>query len=247
MAQALQVRHQTIASEEVLSRLVDYQMLSQFLREVIIDQAIAAFPCSPADQVCGYQAFFKKHNLVSESEQRDWLEQNDISPKQLDILATRPIRIEMFKQATWGTKLKSYFLRRKSDLDRVVYSLIRVSDADIALELYFRLQNGEQTFTELAKTYSQGSRAKLGGLVGPIELGKIDRFLAQLLSTSQPGQLFPPLNLSDGVAIVRLEQLMPAQFNAAMQQYLLDELFETWLQNELLQLAKTGLISFEPV
>ena len=46
----------------------------------------------------------------------------------------------------------------------MVYSLIRSKDPGVAQELYFRIQEGENTFSELARQYSQGSEAQTGGL-----------------------------------------------------------------------------------
>lgn len=78
------------------------------------------------------------------------------------------MRIEKFKQATWGSKLESYFYERKQQLDQVVYSLIRTHDAAAAQELYFRLLENEQPFAEIAVLYSQGSEARTGGLIDPL-------------------------------------------------------------------------------
>ena len=71
-----------------------------------------------------------------------------MAPEQLESVATRGLKIEKFKQVHWGQKLESYFLERKSQLDKVIYSLIRTEDHEVAQEFYFRLQEGEQTFAD---------------------------------------------------------------------------------------------------
>jgi hypothetical protein len=80
-------------------------------------------------------------------------------------------------------------------LDKVVYSVIRTKDMGVAQELYFRIQEGEQSFSELAREYSQGPEALTGGLTGPVELILPPRPLAGMLSVSQPDQLWPPPSL----------------------------------------------------
>jgi parvulin-like peptidyl-prolyl isomerase len=133
--------------------------------------------------------------------------------------------------------LESHFLKRKGQLDQVVYSLIRTKNKGIAEELYFRLEEQEQTFAELACEYSQGSEAQAGGIIGPVELGSIHPSLAQLLSISQPGQLWRPMPLGEWLLIVRLEKLIPVQLDELMRQRLLRELFEAWLQERLSQVT----------
>ncbi len=147
--------------------------------------------------------------------------------------ATREIKIEKFKQATWGSKLESHFLQYKSQLDKVIYSLIRTSDAEVAQELYFRIKAGEETFAKCASTYSQGQEAQTGGMLGPVPISQPHPAVAQKLTISQPGQLWPPMQLDQWFVIVRLEKLIPAQLDDAMRSTLLNHLFETWLAEEM--------------
>lgn len=163
------------------------------------------------------------------------MQQQNISETQFLDLATRNLKIEKFKQATWGSKLDSHFYKLKAKLDRVVYSLICLWDAGIAQELYFRIVEGEQSFAELARQYSQGAEAEAGGLMGPVPLSVPHPKLARILSISQPGQLWTPIHIGDWWVIVRLEKFIPAQLNEAMQQQLLNELFSSWLQEQLQQ------------
>ncbi len=245
MIQFLQIRNKTITTDKVITLMANYQMLPQFLREVIVDQAIASITCTPEEKASACQQFYEKYELTSEPERQEWLELYEMTLEQLEALATRELRIEKFKRATWGNKLESYFLSRKSSLDKVIYSLIRTKEVGVANELYFRIQEGEQSFGELARKYSQGSEAQIGGLVGPIELGKISSKLAQMLYVSQTNQLWPPTRLGEWIAIARLEQLIPAVLDEAMRQKLLNELFEAWAQEQLVELTRSGLISLD--
>jgi parvulin-like peptidyl-prolyl isomerase len=125
----------------------------------------------------------------------------------------------------------------------VVYSLLRVQDAGMAQELYFRLADDHATFDQLARQYSQGPEAQTGGLIGPVDLGTPHRALARMLSVSQPGQLWPPTLVNDWFIIVRLEKFLPAQLDNSMRQHLLNELFNTWLQEQLQQVSIQSLDS----
>ncbi|MCC5660908.1 peptidyl-prolyl cis-trans isomerase [Nostoc sp. XA010] len=122
---------------------------------------------------------------------------------------------------------------------------MRTKDEGLADELYFRLQEGEQSFTELAQQFSQGPEAKSGGWCGPVELGKISSKLAQMLYGSKPGQLWRPTRLGEWLVIVRLEILIPALLDESMRQRLLDELFEAWLEEKLVELTNGGWISLD--
>lgn len=233
MSAVLQANNQTITETEIIPLLRSYQMLPQLWRERIIDQAIEQITCTPEETVSACQHFYTQHQLTSEVIRQAWMKRHNISQKQLESMATRSLKIEKFKQATWSHKLNSYFLRRKSQLDQVIYSLIRVNNMGVAQELYFRIEEKEQSFAELASQYSQGPEAITGGLTGPVELSIPPAPLAEILSVSKPGQLWPPIPFGKWLLIIRLERLLPAQLDQPMCQRLLDELFEMWLQEQL--------------
>ncbi|MEQ9358976.1 peptidylprolyl isomerase [Coleofasciculus chthonoplastes] len=240
MTAILKVGDQTITAEEVIPLLAKYQLLPQLLREIIIDQAIATLDCTDEEKNAASEQFYTKNQLTSQEERQAWRDRQDLSLEQVEELAVRGLKLEKFKQATWGHKIESYFLKRKGRLDRVIYSLIRTKEAAIAQELYFRIQEGEQSFNELARDYSQGPEAQTGGLVGPVELSTPHPTLAQMLTVSQPGQLLPPTRLGDWFIVIRLEKFLPVQLDDPMRQRLLDEMFTTWLKEQLRQQISLG-------
>ncbi len=56
--------------------------------------------------------------------------------------------------------------------------------------------------------------------------------MVQMLSNSQPGKLLPPTRVAEWFVILRLEKLISAQLDEPMKARLLNELFETWLQEQ---------------
>lgn len=228
-----QLRAGAIAANELLSILDRYQLLPQLLRELIIDQAIADIACSAEQTIDAYKRFCEKNQINSHQDYQNWRVRHRLSTEQLQDLLTRELRVEKFKRRTWGDQLESYFLRRKGQIDRVTYSLIRSHDSALAQEIYFRIEDGEQSFAELAHQYSEGVEANTGGFIGATEFGTLHPVLAQKLAKSQPGQLLPPLRVNEWTVIARLEKLIPAQLDAFTEQRLLNELFESWLQEQL--------------
>lgn len=235
---AVQVGSQTITSEEIIPLLVGYQLLPQLLRELIIDQAIAQVTCTREEIAIAMPKFFEQHQIFSEETLAAWQQRYNITAEKLQALATRQLRIAKFKQATWGGQLESYFLNCKSRLDKVIYSLIRTKDAGVAQELYFRIQAGEQSFAEIAREYSQGPESQTGGLQGPVELSVPHPALAKMLCVSQAGQLLPPTRLNEWIVIVRLEKFIPAVLDEPTKQQLLNNLFQTWISEQVNQEMK---------
>lgn len=208
-------------------------MLPQLIREILIDRAIAPFSLSEDEALKAYEQFYQRYQLKSEDDLQNWLSQQGMHRDQLDHLMTRSLRLEKFKHQTWDHQVESYFLQRKAKLDRVIYSLIRTNSLELAQELYFRIQEGEQSFSELARIHSQGPEAQTGGLIGPVELSVPHPVLANVLASSQPGQISPPTRLMEWIVLVRLEQFLPAQLDDTMRPRLLNELFDEWIQTQM--------------
>ena len=229
------LRDGSLDSTQLVHRLAGYQMLPQLWREIVIDEAICSIQLSAPESAQAQKQFDSHYQLSTQSDRTDWGKVRGMTTAQVEEIATRELKIEKFKIATWGGRLESYFLTHKSKLDKVVYSLLRTPQQEIATELYFRIESSEQTFAELAREYSTGAEAQTGGLLGPIELTQPHPTLAKMLSISQPGQLWSPIQLGEWFVILRLEKFIPAVLNDVMRQQLLNGLFEGWIQEQVQQ------------
>jgi parvulin-like peptidyl-prolyl isomerase len=239
MTETFQIGNKTIRVDELLTLLGRYQLLPQLLRGLIIDEAIADYTCTEQERSDLLAQFYTQNKLESQESKEAWLQAQGMTETQLEAMILRPVLLEKFKVATWGAKVESYFMTRKPALDRMLYSLIRTKDLGTAQELYFRIQEGEKSFSEIAREYSQGSESNTGGLIGPVTLNTPHPAIAKALSVSQPGQLWPPTKLEDWYVIIRLEKFFPAQMDDSTRRQLIDEMFETWLRDQMQQtLAK---------
>jgi parvulin-like peptidyl-prolyl isomerase len=233
MSTVLQVNERTFATDEVLSLLTQYQLVPQLVREMVIDKAIADIECTPEETKLACQLLAKEYQLSCAQMLKEWLQKNGMEFQQFETIAVRRLKLEKFKHMKWGSDIESYFLQRKPMLNRVVFSLLRTSNLDIAQELCFRLQEKEESFAQLARKYTEGPEAETDGLVGPVELQTIYPSLAKILSSIQPQQLSPPIQIDKWIVIVRLEKLLVAKLDRPMRQRLLNELFHRWLQEQL--------------
>ncbi|WP_017327792.1 peptidylprolyl isomerase [Synechococcus sp. PCC 7336] len=234
VAFSLSIGSRTITAADLPELLERYQLMPQLLRELIVDEAIADIPCEAAEMDAAFQQLCQRHQIGNDEEAiQAWLQKQHITLELFKARLARSLRIDKYKEATWGPKLKSIFLERKAQFDKAIYSLIRTPDPYVAQELYFRLQEDEQSFAALAGEYSQGPEAKTGGMVGPVPLGNLHPALVQVLASSQPGQLMSPLHLDKWYIIVRLEQFLPAKLDDVMQKTLLKQLFDDWLKERV--------------
>lgn len=235
MASYLQVGEQKISEENLLNLLAGKQMLIPLAKELILDSALTDIQCTEAEKTSARQQFAMQMGINLEDSQQleKWLNRNYLNSSQLQERIERVVKIEKFKQQTWESQLESYFLQRKRQLDKIMYSLIRTKNAGTAQELYFRINDDGKDFAHIAREFSEGAEANTGGLIGPVELNVPHPQIAQVLATAQPGKVLPPMRVGEWVVILRLEKYLSAQLDQNMKRRLLDELFEQWLQEKL--------------
>lgn len=229
MSVILEVDNQVYTAEDLVPLLTQYQMLPKLAQEILIDKVIAEVECTEEENKTTYSQFCQQNKLSSEEEVEEWLNKQGLDRKQLQNLITKRLRLDKYKEATWSDRVDAHFIKRKAQLDRIVYSLIRVEKPEVAQELYFRIKDDENTFSALAMEYSQGTEAQTGGLIGPVEINAPHPKIAQILTTCQPGQLIPPTRVGEWIVIVRLENYISAKLDEPMRQRMLDELFREWL------------------
>ena len=239
MAAVLQIGQSKLEASELLERLQRYQLMPKLIEEFVIDESISSIECEPGEAM---GVFCKQQQIFTQEQLQAWMQQRRITQEQLTTLALREVKLARFKENAWGNQIESYFLQRKDKLDRVLYSLIRTQDASLAQELYFRLQDDDAEFKELAREYSEGQETQTGGLIGPVELSVPHPMLARMLQVSTPGQLWAPTPIGEWYVIARLEKFLPAQLDEPTRKRLMDELFRNWLQQQLQQTIVQSLV-----
>lgn len=238
MTVILRIGKEGLNASALIEKLRQYQLMPKLVQEMVIDQAIDDIEC---DSQVAMQTYCASRGIFSQEQQQVWCQQQKIDPGQMMTAAIREFRLAKFQAEKWGgASLESYFLQRKTQLDRVRYSLIRTKNASLAQEVYFRLSDDGAAFADLAREYSEGQEAKTGGLIGPVELSVPHPVLARMLMVSQPGQLWAPTQIGEWMVIARLDQFLPAQMDDAMRQRLLSEKFQAWVQQQIQDTAVRG-------
>jgi hypothetical protein len=126
MKKILQIGNKIINETELLPLLTQHQMLPQLVREIVVDQGIIEIVLTPEEILLAHQSFRQKYKISSDEQLQIWLAQNYLNSEQLEQILIRPLKIEKFKQQTFFHKIDSYFLKRKSQLDQFIYSLVRI-------------------------------------------------------------------------------------------------------------------------
>jgi parvulin-like peptidyl-prolyl isomerase len=229
----LKIGDRCLSLEQILPLIEKYRLVPQLAREILVDEAIQEHKITEAEHLEGCNRFYQQQRIASEQDLDQWLQQQRLDRDDLADLVTRELQLQKFKATKWETLVESYFCERKSQIDQVIFSMIRVKDLDAAEEIYFRLVSQEASFVELAPRYSGGIEAKTKGISGPVEIGKLDPALANALVTLQPNEILSPTQIGGWWVIVQLEAMISASLDDELRLRLTEELFNQWIYEEV--------------
>lgn len=221
-------------SPEQVRHLQHHRVLPALVRAELIEAAIRNEGLDQVDDPVVLESYARSQEF-DPADPEAWTrhcQERGITEQELRWQLLLTARTASLALTRYGHRTESLFLKRKNSLDRVVYNLIRVKDRHLARELYFRLDAGEQTFSELASEHSEGAENITSGVVGPVPLTQAHPVLVEKLRTTKPGQLLEPFRILDWWLVVRLEHHIPAQFNAEVSAELAKEMLEEWLREE---------------
>ena len=232
-------------TNNLLAELRRHNLLRTLVQRQVIAEAVAEAAIDAEQLAQAHQQFRQQNGLEDTEALEQFLASNGLTDADLAWQVEQPLRINSHVQEHYRHKAEAHFLSRKNQLDRVVYSLLRVKDRYLASELYLRIEAQEANFADLAAQFAEGPERQTNGIVGPVPLTQAHPALAERLRTTSPGVLMQPFSIADWWLVARLESYTPASFNEEMASQMSNELFDQWVRQEadrrMVQLSASGV------
>ena len=128
----------------------------------------------------------------------------------------------------WGHRLESLYLERKSGLDQVSCSLIRVSDSFLASEIYYRLRSDNVPFDQLSWKFGEGPERKNSGFFPLMRASQLPEGFMPLIKKLNEGDVLKPHRVGKWNVIIQLHKLVQSQFNLETQEFILKTEVDAW-------------------
>ena len=215
-----------------LNLLQRHDLLMELALRQVRTEAAESVSLTPEDEAGVLHSLASSLQLKQEEELEAALLERNLVPREVIWQAQLPLRLQRFSSERFAHKAEAHFLSRKSELDRVVYSLLRVASNELALELYLRIAGGESNFADLAAEFAEGPERTTRGIVGPVPLQQAHPILQERLRTSRQGEMREPIQIENWFLVVRLESYRPASLDELTQQQMIQELFHRWAKEE---------------
>ena len=142
-------------------------------------------------------------------------------------------RLSLFRQAAFSLHVEEHFSRTKRNRDKIIYSMLRCKSRPRLEELSLSIREGELDFATAAIRFSEGPESAQGGRVGPISPDVGHPELKTRLANANEGDLIGPFAIGDVHVLLRLDTRITTRLDASLQDQMLQELYNSWLDRQL--------------
>ncbi len=191
------------------------------------------------------QEFLTLNKIKDHDALGDWLKDKQQSRQALMKRLVYQEQLQLLKRLVIpGNMIQDEFLKRKHQMDWVLFGLLQVAQETLIWELYYQIKDDGQDFEQLARQYSILPGAAYGGLEEPAQVDSLNPDLKQRLMTLKSGEITEPFTL-DGrnYNIARLMRVHSTQLTPQLEARMREELFAEWTMRQL----SMGNLTLEPV
>ena len=227
-----------VFSKEALQVLHHTNTLRPLLRELVIEDSIKDMWCPDKIMTKMKHRYCEKHDLTDEESLQRHLGNKGLDEGLWEKRISKPWKLQELGIEKYKDQAERFYLENKAALDEVTYHLIRVSDSDLAHDIYLRLDDGEGTFAELSAQFGEGPEKIKGGLVGPINMNQGHPLLLDKLHSADTGRLIEPFKVDKWWVIVRVEEISKSEFNEETSQRICNSLMNEWIDARVIEYNK---------
>jgi parvulin-like peptidyl-prolyl isomerase len=179
-------------------------------------------------------SFRLKNNLVTAQETLTWLKSHALSLDDLEALVYHTVLLTKLADRLFASRVEPYFIERQLDYTQIVLYEIVLSNADLAMELFYALQEQEITFLEVAQRYIQDPEMRRrGGYRGLMTRKDLKPEISAAVFAAKPPQILKPIAVGKQTHLVWVEAIIAPTLNESLRVQIQSELFSGWLKQQV--------------
>jgi len=233
----------SISSQEVIHHLKMSCQIPQVVEEIaiqkiIIDTANSAGITVTEDELQqeGDRLRFAK-KLVKASDTWAWLKTHHLNLDEFEELVRHKVLSEKVARHLFTNKVESFFYQNRLDFIAAATYQVILDDHDLALELFYAIQEDELTFTEIAREYIPDPQLRrAGGYQGIQQRTDFRPEIAAAVFAATAPEIIKPIVTSKGVYLIWVEEIIQPELTEELREQIITDLFDDWLQQQVQQM-----------
>jgi len=234
MSQAITIAAQDILQQVKLSCQIPSIVEQIVTRKVVEDAAAEAGIKVEAEEL---QKAADQIRLISKLKTADetweWLKKNCLSLDDFEEMVYTKVRSGKLAQHLFGYKIEPWFVEHQLDYAGAVIYEVVLDDEDLAMELFYALQEGEMSFFEIAQQYIQDTELRRrGGYRGIVRRKEMKPEISAAVFGANPQQVLKPIVTAKGVHLILVEEVVKPQLDNTLRHQIGSDLFSEWINQQ---------------
>ncbi len=183
-----------------------------------------------------------ENGLIGSQDTLRWLEKHYLSVTEFEDLIQNNVLTQKLGEHLFKDKVEPYFYAHQLDYNQASIYEIVLADFDLAMELFYGIQEQELSFWELAHQYIEDDGLRRRG--GYIGMKTRDRFHPEIatavfsLDNDDLPQVLKPIPVEKKTHLIYVEEIIPPVLNDSLSQKITSQLYEQWLIKQHKELSK---------
>ncbi|NET65937.1 MAG: peptidylprolyl isomerase [Moorea sp. SIO1G6] len=172
--------------------------------------------------------------LGSAEETWAWLEKHGMTLEEFEAMVYNGAISGKLAKHLFADKVDPYFFENQLDYAGVVMYEVIIDDQDLAMELFYGIQEGEMSFYDVAHQYIQDKELRRsGGYQGVVTREQIKPEISAAVFAAKPPQVLKPIVTSKGVHLILVEEIIEPQLDDKLRSQILLNLFSEWTKQQV--------------
>ena len=134
----------------------------------------------------------------------------------------------------FADKVEPYFYQNQLDYTEAIIYEIILDNEDLAMELYYAIDEDEMSFWDVAREYIQDTELRRkGGYLGKVKRQELKPEISAAVFAANPSQLLKPIMTSQGVHLIFVEEIIQPELDDKRRYQILSNLFSEWLEKQV--------------
>ena len=179
--------------------------------------------------------FAKK--LVKAADTWAWLKRHHLALDEFEELAYNNILWSKVAHHLFSDAVESFFYQNQLDFMAAATYEVVLDDYDLALELFYGIQENELTFPEIAREYIPNPQLRrASGYQGIKRRNDFRPEVAAAVFAAKPPEVLKPVATNKGVYLIWVEEIIQPDLNDELREQIITDLFDDWLQQQIQQM-----------
>jgi parvulin-like peptidyl-prolyl isomerase len=181
-----------------------------------------------------------KNQLLSAEETWLWLQKHHLSLDDFEEIAYTSLISSSLAKHLFADKVEPYFFENQINYVGVVIYEVILDDEDLAMELFYAIQEGEMSFYDVAHNYIQDTELRRKcGYRGIVYRQDLKPEISAAVFAAKSPQLLKPIVTASGINLIFVEEIIQPELDDTLRNKILLDLFSEWLKQQIGQMQIT--------